>query len=193
MVDTPKVIGPDGVARTVTIFSTTIANRFFAGTMGADTVDMQISIRGSAFTSDPDLIIFEGTSFSFPNPTSFPGGLELVQGSNLIEVRSVSFSGAVSNVARVEVTLVTEADIGLIGEPPTNVSVERLEDSVVIQVEGITDPTFQGINFYASRFQGGGAVGYQRINVNVVSDFESPLNLPLQQIQMGHRQPTLFT
>ena len=171
MVSTPKIIGPDGVARENTLFSTTMTSRFFEGTMEESTVDMQISIRGGAFTSDPDLIIFEGTTFSFPNSTSFPDGLEFGAGKNVIEVRSISFSGAVSTSARLEVTLVQESDIGLLGTVPTNVSVEQLDDEVEIRVEGVNDPTFRGINFYASRFSGGGATGYQRVNLNTVSDF----------------------
>jgi hypothetical protein len=170
MASTPLIIGPDGVARELTIFSTTMTSRFFEGTMDADTVDMQISIRGGAFTSDPDLIIFEGTTFSFPNPQTFPDGLELAAGRNIIEVRAVSFSGAVSATARVEVTLVQESNIGLLGTVPTNVSIEQFEDEVEIRVEGVDDSTFRGINFYASRFQGGGATGYQRINLNTLSD-----------------------
>jgi hypothetical protein len=141
--------------------------------MATDTVDMQISIRGGAFTSDPDLIVFEGDTFSFPNPASFPDGLEFVAGLNVVEVRSISFSGAVSTSARVQVTLVQESDIGLIGTTPTNISVEQLRDEVEIRIEGVDDSTFQGINFYASRFQGGGATGYQRINVNTITDFEA--------------------
>jgi len=173
MASTPKIIGPDGVARQATLFSTTMSSRFFQGTMDSDTVDMQISIRGDPFTSDPDLIVFEGTTFSFPNPSTFTEGLELAAGVNRIEVRSISFSGAVSASATVEVTLVQEADIGLIGTVPTNVSVEQQNDTVVIQVEGVNDATFAGINFYASRFQGGGVTGYRRINVNTVSDYQT--------------------
>jgi hypothetical protein len=171
MVTTPKVIGPDGVARETTIFSTTMSSRFFRGQIDADTVDMQISIRGAAFTSDPDLIVFEGSTFSFPNPTTFPEGLELAAGLNLIEVRSISFSGAVSANAVVEATLVQESDTGLVGEIPSNISIEQKQDSVEVRIEGVPDSTFRGMNFYASRFQGGGSTGYQRVNINVVTDY----------------------
>lgn len=173
MVSTPKVTGPDGVARETTLFSTTMTSRFFEGTMDPSTVDMQISIRGGAFTSDPDLIVFEGDTFSFPNPSVYPDGLEFAAGTNVIEIRSISFSGAVSTSARVEATLVQESDIGLLGTIPTNISVEQLDDAVEIRIEGVDDGNFQGINFYASRFSGGGATGYQRINLNTVSDFET--------------------
>lgn len=170
MVATPQIIGPDGTARDNTVFSTTIPNRFFRGTIDQGTVDMQISIRGGAFTSDPDLIVFEGDQFFFPNPAAFPEGLELTQGKNLIRVRSVGFNGSVSDSATLEVTLVQQSDIGLIGQTPTNISIEQLDDSVTLQVEGVSDPTFVGINFYAARFQGGGDSGYQLISLNTVSD-----------------------
>jgi len=173
MVATPKVIGPDGVARETTIFSTTMSSRFFQGTIDSDTVDMQISVRGGAFTSDPDLIVFEGDTFAFPNTTVFPEGLELVAGLNVIEVRSISFSGAVSASAVVQVTLVQEADVGLIGTTPTDISIEQREDEVEIRIEGVSDATFRGCNFYASRFEGGGATGFQRINVNTITDSET--------------------
>ena len=175
MASTPKVIGPDGVAREITVFSTTMTSRFFTGTMSPDTVDMQISIRGGAYTSDPDLIVFEGNTFSFPNAVSFPDGLEFGAGLNVIEVRAISFSGAVSASARVQVTLVQESDEGLIGIVPSNFSVEQLDDAVELRIEGVADTQFRGVNFYASRFSGGGATGYQRINLNTIADAESVL------------------
>lgn len=172
MVTTPQILGPDNVLRSELTFSTTIPFQFYEGKMDADTVDMQISIRGSAFTSDPDLILFEGDTFSFPNPSVYPDGLDLVNGLNVIEVRSISFSGAVSTPARLEVTLVDESSVNFVGEPPTQFFVEQRQDSVLLRVAGPTASQFQGINFYASRFSGGGQAGYQRINLNVIRDFE---------------------
>lgn len=173
MAATPKVIGPDGVARETTIFSTTVPSRFFNGTMDPDTVEMQISIRGGAFTADPSYIVFEGTTFSFPDPSAFPEGLDLAPGRNRIEVRSISFAGAASTAAVVEVTLVQESDVGFVGVIPSNISVERTQDAVVLQIEGVDDDSFQGIQFYASRFSGGGASGYQRVNLHVLTDYET--------------------
>lgn len=170
MVDTPKVIGPDGVARDRTFFSTTIPNRFFQGTLDSTTVDLEISIRGGPFTSDPDYIVWEGDSFMFPNPAAFPEGLELTQGNNRVEVRSIGFGGNISSPAVVEVTLVQESDVGEIPEIPTNVSIEQFSDYVAIQVEGPDSENFVGMNFYASRFEGGGSTGYQRVNLNVEAD-----------------------
>jgi len=167
---TPKILGPDGIARENSIFTTTLPQRFFQGTVDASTVDMQISVRGEAFTSNPDLIIFEGESFQIPNPSVYPEGLELAPGLNVIEVRAVSFSGAVSPAARVEVTLVQEADVSFIPDPPTNITVERFDEEIEISVQMPTDARVRGINFYASEFSGGGAIGYQRINLDLVQD-----------------------
>jgi len=170
MAATPKVYGPDGVLRETTVYSTTIPNQFYQGVIAEDTVDMEISIRGGPFTSDPDFIQFEGTSFQIPNPQAFTDGFELAAGENVILIRSISFSGAVSANARLVVQLFQDSDLGLIPTVPSNISVERFDQSVTIWVEGNSDANFRGINFYASQFTGGGATGYQRININVVAD-----------------------
>lgn len=167
---TPKIIGPDGVARENFIFTTTISQRFFQGTIDASTVDMQISVRGEPFTSNPDLIVFEGESFTIPNSSVFPDGLDLAPGVNVIEVRAISFSGAVSPAARMEVTLVQESDVDYIPSPPTNITMERYDEEVEIRVQMPSDDRVRGVNFYASQFSGGGATGYQRINLDLVQD-----------------------
>lgn len=166
----PKIIGPDGVAREEFIFTTTIQQRFFLGTTDAGTVDMQVSIRGEPFTSNPDFIVFEGTSFTVPNPSVFPDGLDLVPGDNEILVRAISFSGSASTPASILARLVQQSDVDFIPTPPTNISVERFNQSVEISVELDSDSRVQGAHFFASRFTGGGAVGYQRINLDLVTD-----------------------
>lgn len=166
---TPKILGPDGVLRETLIFSTTLENRFFTGTMDADTVDMQVSVRGGAFTNDPDLIVFEDTSWSIPNSVIYPDGLELLPGVNVILVRAVNAAGSVSASASATVNLVQESDIGIVAESPTNIHVTQQDASVLLEVEGITATGFQGFNFYASVGEGGGDVGYQRINLRTVT------------------------
>lgn len=170
MTTTPTIYGPDGIARETTKFSTTLPTRFFEGTIDANTVDMQIRIRGSAWTSDPDLLVFEGTSFSFPNPAVYSDGLEFIPGLNVIEVRSISFSGATSASAVVEVTLIQESDADSVGSPPTSIYIEQESDAVTIFAQGVDDENFIGINIYASRFPGGGSTGYSRINLEIISD-----------------------
>jgi hypothetical protein len=166
---TPTTTGPDQVQREETVFSTTFNTRFFDGVMGADTVDMEVSIRGGEFTSDPDFILFEGASWQVPNSAAFPDGLELVSGLNTIEVRAISTTGTVSASATIEVTLVQERDIDVVALPPTNISMQRLNNAVEITAESPDDTTtLQGINFYASQNEGGGATGYRRINLNLI-------------------------
>jgi hypothetical protein len=165
---TPKTNGPDGVAREVTVFSTTLGTRFFSGEMGSDTVDMEVSIRGGAFTSDPDLILFEGTSWTMPNPAAFPDGLELVAGLNQIAVRALSTTGTESTPATIAATLVQERDVNVVAEAPTNITVTRLNNAVEIKAEAPASTTLQGLNFYASQYEGGGTTGYTRINLTLV-------------------------
>jgi uncharacterized phage protein gp47/JayE len=167
---TPKIYGPDGVLRETLAFSTTMEQRFFNGTISADTVDMEVSINGSGYASDPDLIVFEGTSWTMPNPEVYPEGLSFQAGVNEILVRAISFSGSTSAPASATVTLVQDSDIGIVAEPPTNISVEQLDKSVDIRVEGLTAAGFRGFNFYASQYPGGGATGYRQINLQAVAE-----------------------
>lgn len=170
MANPPLVTGPDNVDRQELIFSTTMSSRFFQGTMDADTVDMEVSIRGGGFTNDPDLIVFEGTSWSLPNSAAFPSGLSLVAGVNRIQVRSIASNGSVSQPAAIEIRVVREGDVGIVAEPPTDVELEQYDNEVEVRVRGVDNATFQGFNFYASQFAGGGVTGYQRINLETVID-----------------------
>lgn len=168
---TPQALGPDGVLRTTLVFSTTMGSRFFQGTMNPSTIDMEVSINGSGFSNDSDFILFEGESWVVPNPAAYPEGLDLLSGTNVILVRAIGLSGSVSEPARIEATVVQESDLGVVAEPPTNISVTRKDQSVVIQVEGFEgNEAFQGFNFYASQFSGGGDTGYQRVNLELVTE-----------------------
>ena len=171
MASTPKVLGPDGQLRTNLTFSTTLESRFFSGTTDSDTVDMEVSIRGGAFTNDPDLIAFEDTNWVVPNPAAYPDGLDLLPGNNNIQIRAVASSGTITSAASVTATLVQESDIGVEAIPPSNISLTQLDGSVRIDVEGLEDAEgFQGFNYYASLSEGGGDIGYQRVNLETVSD-----------------------
>lgn len=170
MATTPRFLGPDGVLRSDFSLTTSIPSRFLTGTIGADTDELQVAIRDGQFTSDNELVTFEGTTFTIPNPNAFPEGLDLLDGENLIELRAVSTSGSVSTVAEARLFLVQERDLGFTVQAPTNIRVEQLDGSVRLTVEGIDTPFFQGINFYASTSPGGGAQGYLPINVNLIRD-----------------------
>ena len=166
---TPQITGPDNVLRESVQFSTTLGSRFFTGTMDANTVDMEISIRGGGYTSDPHLIIFEGTDWTVPNPAAYPDGLELVAGENSIKIRALSTTGSTSDPAEAVVTLVQERDLGVVASPPTNITMTQQDADVLVKVEEVDDDYFQGFNFYASVYAGGGSTGYSRINLNTVT------------------------
>ena len=173
MATTPLFEGPDGMFREESIFSTTLANRFFVGQMDADTVDMQVSIRGGGFSSDPDYITFEGTRFIIPNPSVFPDGLQLLAGDNTIDVKSILSNGEVSPTGKVLAILSTDQDIRGIAFAPSGIFIERFDGTVQITVEGIDSPAVQGYHFYASTSPGGGTTGYSRINTTLVVSGET--------------------
>jgi uncharacterized phage protein gp47/JayE len=175
--DTPKFLGPDGTLRERLVFSTTVTSRFFQGVISGDTAEMEVSIGGAPFTTDPDLITFEGTSFTVPNPASYPDGLDLSAGENIIIVRSISTNNSISAPASAEANLVQEGNIGFIPTPPTNITVERLDGKIRLQVEAINNSQAVSYNFYASQFPGGGVTGYSRINLNAILPSGEPENV----------------
>ena len=173
MATTPKFLGPDGVYRETFIFHTTVSTRFFTGSIDADTIYMQISAFGSAFEDDPDLITFEGASFTVPNPSKYPDGLQLLPGDNTIKVRSINTTGDTSGEATVTVRLVQANDVNLVVQAPTGITVEKMDGLVKVGVSGIDSTLVTGYNFYAATATGGGSTGYHRINVNTITTLES--------------------
>lgn len=165
MATTPLFLGSDGTLRQQYVLTTATSYQFFTGTIPADTVDVQVSIRGSTFTSDPDYVTFEGTSFTFPNPSAFPEGVQLLAGANEFRIRAVLTNGSVTQDAVAEVYLSLESDLGDVAVPPTGIYIERFDDTVTVTVES-TEAI--GYHFYASSQPGGGQSGYYRINPQLV-------------------------
>lgn len=166
----PQVYGPDGVLRTVVNFSTSIESRFVTGTIPEDAVDVQVSINGSGFSSDADLVDWGDGTWTVPNPVSDPNGLVLLSGENTVRVRAILPSGSTSPETEAVITLVSSASIGVVALVPTNISVVQENAAVVVKAQSSSSEGFQGMNFYASVNAGGGVSGFTRINVNQVSD-----------------------
>lgn len=164
----PNVYKPDGNLSENFIFRTTIAEKFFSGVLPENTIDVQVSIRGGAFVSNPDLIVFEDRAWSMPNPEVYPNGLELVSGKNLIQIRCISTRGNTSDPLIIEAHLIQDNAILALSKPPTNISITRQQEYVTVHCEGVVDPYVIGYNFHASTEAGGGGVGYNRINLNLV-------------------------
>lgn len=169
----PKFLGPDGILRTDFIFSTDASYRFFEGTVDPNTVDVQVSVRGAAFTSDPDLVLFEGTGFRIPNPSAFPNGLSLLTGDNLIEVRAILSNGETTATGTINARLSPDKDVKAGILPPSGVFIERFDSNVKITVEGIDDSNVVGYHFFASTEAGGGVSGYYRINPSMIISGET--------------------
>lgn len=165
---TLKILGPDGNYSNEVVFSTTSTARFFTGTINTDTADLEVSIRGGGFTSDPSLVSFSASGWIVPNPTSYPNGLELFSGENTVEVRSIPLSGTPSAPVKATIFLLASSTVQTV-DAPTSVTVERLDSSVRVSVRGLEDPRVTGYNFYASTEAGGGVLGYGRINAVPVS------------------------
>jgi|APSaa5957512535_1039671.scaffolds.fasta_scaffold02822_13 hypothetical protein len=166
----PQILGPDNTLRETVEFSTTVQTRFFEGTIPLDAVDVQVSINGSGYSSDDTLVQWGDGAWVVPNPQYDPDGVFLLEGSNTIEIRALLPSGSVTPPATAKVRLVTEADVGIVASAPTNISAIQQNNTVLIRAERTGDSGFQGMNYHASRFAGGGSTGYVQINVNRVTE-----------------------
>ena len=167
---TPQFYGPDGTLRTDFIFSTSAQQRFFTGTCDAQTAYMEISVRGAAWVQDPNLVTFEGSQFTIPNPSAYPQGLKLFPGSNVIQVRSVLTSGSTTNPGSIQATVIpAETDLGIY-MPPSGILVERLDGAVkiVISNEALATQNLRGLNLYATTQPGGGTDGYFKVNPELI-------------------------
>lgn len=162
---------PDGKYLSKGSISTTRENRFLTGKYDeANTVNLEVSVRGKAFVSDPDLISFTQGGFIIPNPEAFPDGLDLFAGSNLVKVQSTGLKGQIAAEGQVDLILVGEDIVEEFPNPPTGITVESYKDYVCIKVVGPENrDDFLGFNFYAAQSSGGGDIGYSKINLNLVS------------------------
>ena len=169
MATSPRFLSPDNQLRSELRFSTTSTSRFFQGDLPPKTVDVQVSIRGGAFTSNPDLITFVGDSFTVPNPSTFGDGLGLLTGDNEIRVRATLAGGGLSPEGLVVASLVSNQNI-IDASPPSGFTVERNFDDITLNLVGLLESKVQGYNFYASTDPGGGVTGYFKINASLISN-----------------------
>jgi hypothetical protein len=170
MATNPLVYGPDGVLRQTVIYSTTVETKFLRGTLPDDAVDAQVSINGSGWSSDTGQLDWGDGAWTVPNSVSEPNGLVLLPGNNIVKVRAILPSGSTTPETTATVRLVSSSDVGVVGAVPTNISVAQEDTAVVVRAETSSTTGFQGMNYYASAYQGGGASGYTRINVETINE-----------------------
>ena len=164
-----EILCPDGTYRTTADFTTALGERFFTGSVSKDAVELQVSVNGSSFSSDPSLVTFDNGSWVVPNPSYEPQGLYLLSGENTFAVRAVLSSGSTTPTATAVVRLVSSADVGVVASPPTNLSLLQADNYVEVSGEPSSLSGFRGLNIYSSRFAGGGSTGYRRVNVQLLS------------------------
>ena len=179
MANAPQIAYRDGSGFTTNlVFSTNQEAIVITGTVDNLTSDIQVSINGAAFVSDPTLVNFNLPNFTIPNQDSFPDGLVLIPGVNTILIRTIDIAGGVSAPSTVSVTLVLQEDV-LQVETPSGIKVSRVKNAVNIFValpaqrfstSGVPLPSnFIGYNYYASTSPGG-TTGYYRINSATVTN-----------------------
>ena len=95
MATAPQIAYRDGSGFTTNlVFSTNQEAIVITGTVDNLTSDIQVSINGAAFVSDPTLVNFDLPNFTVPNQANYPDGLVLTPGVNTILVRTIDIAGA---------------------------------------------------------------------------------------------------
>jgi hypothetical protein len=175
MTTAPQIDLRDGTGTTTSIvFTTNLEFTTLTGTVDTNSVSVQVSINGGAFSSDSSLVELDGFNFTVPNPASYPDGLALDIGLNTVRIRSIDIVGSVSPLATATITRV-ESLIEGSSEIPSGVIVQRERDRVKLKVamppSGLIAPPveFRGYNFYAST-SSSGITGYFKINQAPVTE-----------------------
>jgi hypothetical protein len=179
MATAPQIKLRDGSGYTQNlVFSTNRESIFIEGLVDASAIDIQVSINGAAFVSDPTLVKFDLPAFTIPNPDSYTEGLILQPGLNTILVRTIDIVGGVSATSTVSVTKLRASDVPQV-DIPSGIRVRRRRDAVdllaaipAVVEEGTFGATetslFQGFNFYAGT-EPGGSAGYFLLTSTIIS------------------------
>lgn len=189
MAASPQIAYRDGSGFTTELnFTTNQETVTLTGTVEVNTAALQISINGAPFVSDSSLLAYTLQSFTVPNIDSYPSGLPLELGNNVIQLRTIDVSGGVSAASTANITRV-KASSDIVSQIPTAIRLRRRRDRIVLRVAKpnlVTDTgnrisddvllvpsttSFRGFNFYASTTPAGTA-GYYRIN-------DKPVQTPL--------------
>ena len=162
------------------VFTTNQDSVFIDGEVDVSTADIQVSINGAPFVSNPTLVRFDLPSFTVPNPDNFPSGLVLDSGENIILVRMIDIVGGVSGTSSVTINRVRSVDL-FDTEIPTGIRLRRLRNAVnilaakpALRFTGSVNTivplpsNFRGFNFYASTSPSG-ATGYFKLNEKLVT------------------------
>lgn len=169
MATTPLFLLPDSSGSTTQLNLTTNSSDFiFTGVVDLNTIDIQIDVNGSGFVSDPSLVNLTVPTFTIPNLNSFPNGLPLERGVNVIGIRSIDLTGAVSPTSLITINVVNEIELSEIESPPTGIQLQRKSNSILVQWSNVGVDNASGFNVYASTGEGGSGSGYLRLNENTI-------------------------
>ena len=167
MAKTPQINYPDGSGTTVSLTITTNSNGLaFSGVIDNSTVDVQVNVNGNGFISDPTLIEILPGQFRYPNPSSYPNGIDFDYGASNIQLRAVDLSGGVSPASNINITVINITGNNM--QQPTGVVIQRRANSVDIMWSNLTTTNANGYNIYASTGAGGTDSGYMRVNLDMI-------------------------
>lgn len=155
-------IKPDGAPVTSdTVFSTTLQSVFLQGRVDVESA-LEVTYEGVLYA----VTIQADKTWTFPDPQTYPDGIDIVQGQNSFIFKGSDALGV--QISRLTTTVVLSASSSY-SRPtaPTEVTVNRFSDFVDVTFTH-SDPTVSAYHIYASTTSGGGAEGYTRVNLNPI-------------------------
>jgi uncharacterized phage protein gp47/JayE len=157
---------PDGISVTgTTTFSTSNNDLFLRGSVGEIGI-LKVIYEGETFSSeDSDVLINLDKTFVFPNPNVFPEGIEIADGVNTFKLELYV---ADQNPSYASANVILSSEVLSLPEPPVGISVRRESNSVNIVFPHV-DSEVVYYTIYASTISGGGAEGYNQINLEPLS------------------------
>lgn len=196
MATAPQILLRDGSGYTQNLVLTTnLESITLTGQVDINTIDLQVSVNGGAFVSDPTLVTLSGQTFTIPNLSTYPDGLPLDLGINTLALRAIDIVGGVSSPSTVTITRVDAAgNLELL--IPSGIRMNRKRGSVDIlaaqpanfylqgSVDNPLNYEFRGFNFYASTSPAG-TTGYYKVNGSPVTQ-TSVYEEDLEEIATQH-------
>jgi hypothetical protein len=113
------------------VFTTNQGSVVLSGTIDVNTSAVQVSINGGPFVSDPTLVKIDLGTFTIPNLTTYPSGLLLEFGDNVIQVRAIDIVGGVSGASTATISRVQAIDL-VWTRIPSGIRLRRMRNAVTI-------------------------------------------------------------
>lgn len=132
----------------------------------------QVTLSGTADPNSDEVLVngsTAGVTYTAGSGSWTAGPYDLVDGANVFVVQTTNDDPDTSPTNSITVTLLPNASIALLVEPPTGLVLERGRDRLRLTWVDEVDQNIRGYQVYFSREPGGGLEGYRPANATLIS------------------------